>query len=59
MNDVPVKAEMNAKSLGLGSNCSHALNGSHSEGGDDCQSSPPSRAPVTQFNQSNSFRPNQ
>ena len=29
MNDVPVKAEMIAKSLGLGSNCSHASNGSH------------------------------
>lgn len=60
MSDVTVKAVIIARSVGLGSNCSNALNGSHSGSGDDCQSSPPpSRAPVIQFNQSNSFRPDQ
>jgi|LNAP01.1.fsa_nt_gb hypothetical protein len=60
MSDVTVKAVIFARPVGLCSNCSIALNGSHSGSDDEFQSSPPpSHPPLIPFNQSNSFRPDQ
>lgn len=49
MSDKTVKAVITARSVGWGSNCSNAVNGSHFGGRVDCVVPRPSRAPLILF----------